>query len=159
MRGYIGISSGFSDTAFWFLAVLLFYADVGHEIVPMQVTPAEHWVRGRMETRPSVCKFITNILLVLPSVRVITAQVSATGRSSSSRVPTWYVPPADTALKFAARIIAIRVRGPTFKILDAVLSALNKVELDSVSVLDDTSKLLFYLNPLTCAVIMLPPQI
>lgn len=81
---------------------------------------------------------------MLPSVRVITAQVSATGRSSSSRVPTWYVPPADTALKFAARIIAIRVRGPTLKILDAVLSALNKVELDSVSVLDDTSKLLFY---------------
>lgn len=68
--------------------ILGFYADVGHEIVPMQVTPAEHWVRGRMETRPSVCKFITNILLVLPSVRVITAQVSATGRSSSSRVPT-----------------------------------------------------------------------
>lgn len=46
-------------------------------------------------------------------------------------------------MKFAARIIAIRVRGPTLKILDAVLSALNKVELDSVSVLDDTSKLLF----------------
>lgn len=126
------------------MVILGFYADVGHEIVPMQVTPAEHWVRGRIETLLSVCKFTTIILLVLPSVRAITAQVSATGRSSSSRVPIWYVPPADTELKFATRIIAIRVRGPTLKILDAVLSALNNVELDSVRALDDTSKLLFY---------------